>query len=224
MPAELEAGVTESRAQEIAEELRDTGADIDVIPIGEVSNVRYRASEVWPTKCVESYCFTELEGLILILSAISARENLEHLKEIAPDAKPWMRESSLNHFHPGMVNKLEEGMLLEVEAISDLIHALEIAYPEHAFTIEHIPNSQVSFWQTTDDSPKEAYIEFNERYEHGHAWCQSCGKPQAYNDSKYVDERFPKAKWGTCAECGSLVIAKPFGQLTFIEPGRNVKP
>lgn len=73
------------------------------------------------------------------------------------DTSPiWEQERGLNHEHPAAAGiPPEEAMELEKKYIDELIPALRQAFPGRAFTIAYIPENMVSFWQTTEDSPRK---------------------------------------------------------------------
>lgn len=216
LPSEIADGLSSEKAERIAAELRETGAEVSVLPTEQVANVYYRASEVWPTRCVGDTCFTEIDGMILSPSPINARENLALMRKLSPCLKAWELERSVNHFHPGIGESVDEEIAIQVAEAESLESDLRDAYPDRAFTISQVPgHQQMSYWQTSLDSPREqfSYIEPS-----GKPWCWNCSRPREFEPGTYVDPRFPPLEWGKCKECGERIIVRSFEKLTFIEP------
>ncbi|MHB1458370.1 MAG: hypothetical protein ACYC0V_15800 [Armatimonadota bacterium] len=158
LPAELAHGIDAQMAESIASRLRLTGAIVEVIPLECLPPLRHYAKEVWADRCVDGFCFNEVDGLIFMFSNINARESMVHVK---PNVSSWQIELAVNHVHPGVSLGTCERIEREKLEVSRIREALRIAYPERRFTIAHYLDDCVTFWQTTDVSPrtKEELIE-----------------------------------------------------------------
>lgn len=152
LPAELADRLPLEEAEKAAAALREVGADVRVVRTDAVRDVRHRAAEVWATRCTETFCFTEVDDLISILGAVNTRDNLVHIQ---PGTPSWNKELSLNHIHVGLGDEPEEATKKGRQTVDALRAALLQAYPERGFTIAHWLGDEVSFWQTTPDSPRE---------------------------------------------------------------------
>lgn len=161
----------------------------------------------------DPYDFIEIDGLILI----DTQSNYKRFKQLNPDATSWELERFLNHSHPGLGLPLHETIEEEIRAVEQLEGMLKRTYPNLHFTISHtIGYSEISFWQTTTDSPRDKCISVDLEQATGKAWCYNCGKPQNYRKSEHVDRRFEKVEWGICLECGEDLLIKSYERLIFI--------
>lgn len=220
LPSEIAEGLLQEEAEGIAAELREVGAEVSVLPTEQVSDVRYRASEVWPSRCVGDRRFTEIGGMILGLSPINARENLAHLRDHSPDLRAWEVERSINHFHPGLGESPDEEIRIQMTTLESLKSDLATAYPDRAFTISQVPgHQQMSYWQTAPDSPREEFPWMAPESPTGKEWCWNCSQPREFEPDTHVDPRFLPLQWGKCKECGERIIVRSCEKLTFIEPG-----
>jgi hypothetical protein len=155
LPAELAAGLERASAEAIAEGLRQSGATVAVVRESEQPELRHRASDFWCMRCVGDLCFAEIEGLITSLNPTNVRDILS--RGFAEGSERWQRESFFNHFHVGFGDRpLEEEIAEGQEMVDALKTGLEQAYPDREFTISHCLGNEVSFWQTTPGSPKQA--------------------------------------------------------------------
>jgi len=218
LPAELADRLTVEKANEIADCLRLSGAIINVVPTENMSDVRHRAQELWADRCTGYLCFTEIDGLITTLDRINALENLAHMKNNAPDAVDWELEFSLNHSHPSGAELPKQASEMELKAVDRLRQSLQEAYPDRAFTISHVLCHQISFWQTTPQSPKDEYHWVEPENASGEVWCQKCSRMRRFRSGSYFDPRFEKAEWGTCEECGEDLLVRSCEKLNFISP------
>jgi hypothetical protein len=214
LPAELVAGVSKEQSEELAARLSEIGAVSQAVPSAAVTGVKHRASEVWASRCTDTYCFTEFEGLITTLAAINARENVTQLRKSRPEWAVWQIERSLNHEHLSGKPSYDECVEEAERTADELRAALSEAYPERGFTVCH-DTEIVSFWQTTPDSPQEEYL-FVKEQAADRGWCIKCGRMRPLRKSNKVDPRFVKAQWGICEECGAEVMVTEYCKLTFI--------
>lgn len=215
IPAEICDGLSQKEAMRLASELSPNGGTFEARKTSELTGLQHRASEVWATRCTDTYCFTELGDIITVLGAINARDNLEHIKQATPDWSNWQIERCMNHMHLDGGKSYEEYVENGEKALAELIHVLNQAYPGHAFTVSHALASTVSFWQTTSDSPRDGCIPYGE-YDPEKAWCPNCRRLSHYEHIAYIDRRFPKAEWGKCSVCGAQILVRACERLTFI--------
>jgi len=152
LPSELSHALTRNEASQVAERLRDAGAAIAIVPSDELREVRHTAAEIWSTRCVGDLCFIEVGGLVTFGNSLEKRNILRH----APCGPKWQVEKGLNHSHPADAGPPRDKALeLEADYVCELKAALKQAFPDRRFTISHVPEQAVSFWQTTPDSPRE---------------------------------------------------------------------
>jgi len=214
-PTEICCGLSEVDARRIASKLSGDDLAIAAKPTSELSGLKHRANEVWATRCAGGYHFTEVDGLIIILVPINARENVARMKSRNPGIKFWEIERALNHDHIAY-NRPDDLNIDDSERdVEKLKTALRQAYPDIAFTISIRPGSIMSFWQTTIDSPKESCI-LDRRDESGEVWCHKCTQRQKYEKIDYVDDRYPNAEWGKCQVCGERIITQTCVKLIHI--------
>lgn len=166
LPAELAHCIDAETAEFIASGLRPVGAVIDILPSEELPPLRHYADEVWADRCVDGFCFNEVDGLIFMFSNINARESILHVK---PNVSSWQIELAVNHIHPGVSLESSERIEREWLEVGRICKALIIAYPDRRFTIAHYLDDCVTFWQTTYDSPgtKEELVEMTRNEQTG---------------------------------------------------------
>lgn len=158
LPAELAADVLRQQAEDLSARLSELGGVVHAVPTAEVSGVKHRATEMWANRCQGTYRFTELDGLIIHLPAINARDCLAVMRETRPHSASWEVERALKHDHVFGLNKSYDECLEEAERIgAGIEQALRGVYPKRAFTVSHNFDI-VSFWQTTPDSPRGEYL------------------------------------------------------------------
>lgn len=215
LPAELYNGLTKEEADTIVREQSGDGIVMESHLTSELTGLRHRADEVWATRSTETYCFTEIDGLICSLGAINARENVANMKNRFPDAASWEIEKSENHDHVFCDGPDGDYIVAGEMKVERLKTALRQAYPDVAFTISIRPGSIISFWQTNEDSPKGSYIP-DKKNESGESWCHKCRKNQKHKKIDYVDDRHPNAEWGKCQVCGEKIIAQTCVKLIHI--------
>ncbi len=214
-PTEICGGLTENDAKRIAGELSGDNLVIAAKPTSELCGLKHRADEVWATRCAGGYHFTEVDGLIIILVPINARENVARMKGKNPGIKSWEIERALNHDHIAF-NRPDDLYIDDSEReVERLRTALKLAYPDVTFTISIRPGSIISFWQTTEDSPKGSCIP-DEKNESGESWCHKCRQNQKYETIDYVDDRHPNVEWGKCQVCGERIITQTCVKLIHI--------
>lgn len=152
LPAELASGLKQQEAERIVERLGAAGADVRSVRSADLPDVRHRAQDFWCIRCVGDMCFSEIEGLITVFCPTTLRDGLAQCS--AEKSEPWHLESFFNHFHLGFGDQ-EEAVVEGREMVDALKDGLKQAYPDRSFTIAHWLGDEVSFWQTTPDSPRE---------------------------------------------------------------------
>jgi len=155
LPSEIEKNLTLGEAREKAALLQNAGGEVEIVTTTSVSGVRNRAENVSPDRCSRRQRLTEIDGLITTEAPSSARYWVARMRGDKPEAKQWQQESLLNHYHLSIAFPEEEAVQEGVEYIAQMESALKQAYPNRAFTICHWPGDEVTFWQTTADSPRE---------------------------------------------------------------------
>lgn len=152
LPAEMADALTRDEADKAAERLETAGATIMVVRSDNLPAVRHRACDYWSQTCIGNDCLTVIDGLITTLNPTRARE---WLYDRLQDVENWQKESFLNHDHIFTSDSLEAAVKEGREMVTELETALRQAYPDRAFTIAHWLGDEVTFWQTTADSPRE---------------------------------------------------------------------
>ncbi len=221
LPAELSEGLTRDSAESIAARLRDVGGVLEVARTAQLTGLRHRAADVWATQCNGAFTFTEIDGLIILLSALNARGNVECLKSRNPDSPVWEIERALNHFHPAPIDPPKKAIEKESLSADSLEAALRGSFPDRAFTIVHSPTHSVSFWQTATDSPKDSCRAVESKEQDGQIYCDCCRHVSCFSRTDFVHPDFPHAEWGKCDSCGGEVLVRGCEKLRFIEPAKS---
>jgi len=221
LPAEVKAGLHRDSADDLVRALSEAGIDAAIVRTDELSEVRHHASELWATRCAKGVWFTEIDGMVLTLPALNARECVAREHDRSPGNASWEVERVVNHWHPGSGEPLLDQLDREVRIAAELSDALREAYPDSAFTLSNMLGHHImSFWQTAAGSPREQFIPITPNSPNRNPSCWHCGKPREFTPDPHIDPRFPPVEWGRCKECGELIIVKPFEVLTFIGPDR----
>lgn len=161
--------------------------------------------------------FEELEGLIVWFPAARKIDNLDYLKKDNPFISAWEIEDMLNHNHPGLAEPLKECINQELFSVNEIKTGLKLEFPKRYFTISHkVGGCRVSFWQTSQESPRESGEKSVDDSRNHKQWCNNCRKNQDYEPIEFKDPRIPEVNWGKCIECGYLLIAGNYELLTFI--------
>lgn len=206
-PAEIAANLPQLEALRIAEVLERTGAKVEVIPTDQVAGVRHRSQEVWASRCANGFSFSEVEDTISTKGLLNAQAFCRRQMEVHPEQPRWERERGLNHNHVGNISEPpREGQRLARHHWRELATALQTAYPEHAFVVEHWIGQGCSFYHAGDgapeaDTPPDGPI-------HPKAWCSTCHHQEPYHLRPTPDAEFPMAEWGDCSVCGEEVIVR----------------
>jgi len=203
LPAEIASGLDAVSAPRIAAVLEEIGATITVVPTREVIGVRTLVDECWPSRSVGHWHFSDVEGLVLTLTPLNARKNVEQMKARRPEVKGWEIEAALNHQHP--TNEYSRRALRSARRMgANLATALEEAYPERSFIVDYW-DEQISFYQQGNGAPEhdEPPPTMQDK-----TWCEVCRGSRAYRLRLEMDAEFPRADWGECAECGGEVLVR----------------
>lgn len=152
LPAEIADGLSCDEADKAAKRLETSGATIVVVQSDDLPTVRHYARDYWSQTCIGDDCFTIIDGLITNLNPTRARE---WLYDRLQDSMNWQKESFLNHCHVSTAFTEEDAVQEGIDMAAELESRLRQAYPDRSFTISHWPGEEVTFWQTTPDSPRE---------------------------------------------------------------------
>ena len=214
LPAEIADGLTRGEAEGIAQALQEAGAQVYVVPTAKVDGVKHRAVEVWPAKEARGFHFTEVDGMILTLLPLNARDNVRWSQERNPEAAPWQRERGINHQHPSH-EWSREALRTAREFGDELVAALREAYPDRGFVLDYLCE-QVSFYQRGDDAPEEN--EPSEEPLPETAYCDICKQQHPYRLRMEPDPEFPLADWGECVVCGAEILLRTWEVRVVVGP------
>lgn len=220
-PVEIMADLPHAEAKRVAEALEGKGATLALIPTDEVSDVRYRADELWAHRVAGGFAFTEMEGLICKGMPCGVREGIQAIRRRNPNIRCWQLELALNHTHIGaMPESAREGLRQAATYVNRLAAALRTAYPEREFIMTHWMGSEQSFCQRVEGALEEDMLPDGPPPEK--AGCDKCRKAQPWwLPHTRPDPEFPMVEWGECDACGSEVLVR--GPQVMIRVGAGVE-
>lgn len=228
LPMEVAAELNLEDARRAAALLEGAGAAVALFQTAEVSNVRFRAGEVWPDRCAQGWSFTRVDGLICTLSPLNARENVEAMRRADASRPGWHLERGLNHQHPNHDCSTRKALRDAVDMGAEMAAALREAYPEREFVVAmYLGEDVVSFYQAEEGAPGLAepmgpltrgdspWVREPEK-----SWCNACGQGQGYTLRPEPDPEFPMVEWAECRACGTEMVVQQREVYFRVGPGR----
>ena len=150
------------------------------------------------------FVFYEVGGIVSLCIPSNTLYQIDYLRRNNPDIKKWEIEEFINHFHIHHTGE-REGLQASYEAATQLVIALQKAYPERNFVVTcHTWGEVVSFYEKIEGAPAESQPSTEPLPES--IWCKVCLKKKRYRLRPDKDEEFPAATWAYCLECGSEIL------------------
>lgn len=203
LPCELAAGLSHDQAKARAALLQAAGAVLQLVPTSEVVGVKHRAEECWPThQALSGESFSLIDGLVLTLSPLNARENLAILRQRSPKIASWELELALNHQHP--THDFNRAALrIARRDGADCARDLQECFPKLSFVLVY-RDELFSFCQRNNALPLGVVPK--EPVEKKQGWCEHCQTRVGYLPRTTPDPEFPHARFADCGACGEELL------------------
>ena len=222
-PCELLTNLTQENAERKAAILRESGATIEVLQTTEVSDVKHRADECWPThRASNGETFTQWDELIVSGASLSLREQVAQQRTESPTNSLWRFELGYNHEHPTHSDD-RHGLRTAREYGADLASALTECFPDRRFLLDY-RGSDLSFCQFTEEHPvgispgERRVVDLRvPKSAVDVCYCEVCERATGYVLRTEPDAEFPNAQFADCIVCGNEVVLWIDNEIVLVE-------